>query len=1331
MTNAQRSVWTIEQILDQNVAYTNPLAVRCRIKHDFELVRVQAALTAVANQHDIFRTTIQIKDDEPCQCLGEHAAFPLTFDDISNYPEQEKEAWVKLAAKEEGTRHFDLTKGPLAHCRMVKIDSGDYAIMFTFHHIISDGWTMSLCFKHFMTAYFSKLDSNVSQFTSYALEESQFFKQGRFDTGLNYWKEKLTGAAGVLDIPTDRPRPEYQSFSGSYVSQLMDSHFWQKLQTFAVQQGATTFHLILAAYQLLLHKYSNQKDVIIGVPFANRMDYNTQEVMGLFMNMLPLRFCVQGEHSLHDVLDESRRESESAAAHQDIPFNLILDSIDYSRDTRANPLYQAVLSYQIYPHSHRNTLFSYSPIKVDYGVSKLDLNLWVEEDGDSVLFTLNYCTDLFERQTAERMLKDLQTLLAHFVSQPNMAVNEISFLSSSERQKLLQTCRPTSAQPITPIHHQFERQALNNPDAIAIRCEERSMTYRDLNEKANRLARRIKSSGVSKRQSVAILMEKTEHTIVSIFAVMKAGACYVPIDVTLPEQKIRFILQDSKTSCILIAGKSNQLTESLSLQFTYDCIDVIETHTDEMLSVSTNLELDDRWEETPAYIIYTSGSSGAPKGVCVSHAQISHYCRSISPILQQAPFARYGAFSSLTTDLAHTMVFPSLIGQGELVILTRTQLESPEKLAEFLEEYPLDCMKITPTHLSALLTSDCASSYLPKKLLVLGGERLPISLVKRVRALNPRCDIINHYGPTECTVGVTTYSLPSDWAKINLKYAPIGKPLSSSHVLILDEQGALVAPNMAGEICVGGDQLAIGYLGLTEETQKRFIAHPYIKGERLYRTGDKGRLLADGNLEYLGRLDRQCKIRGYRVELAGVEHGIQQLNYVRQVAVVQQSPGEEEARLVAYVVLNRDHHTGSEVKEQLKADLIRNLPSYMQPEAWVWLDALPMNASGKVNYRALPVAKKMNNVEDAEHDDVYFASLSTDSELIDQISTLYKQILRVDTLDLDKGFLALGGSSISALKLIIKLNKALNSNLTLGTLLENSSVRQLANAIEQQNHTPEQFNNSSLVTLNEGQSQDNTIVLIHPAGGNVLCYQNLVKELGDHWPIFGVQVADYQHIDDYHHSIPTLARHYVDQIGDIARRPGLILAGWSLGGTLAYEMAYQISQLSGFTPTVVVFDQPAPNVDIDGSAEMSEYERLAYFAHKVELFTGVSFGITSTALAELSEHDRSKLFLTSFQAAQLVPDNITLHDFQSFLAQLQAHMKATDEYQGRSYKGAIIVAEAKDTLPGRVKLITPGLGWQSYTEKPVTVIPAQGDHISMMNPPNIAHVALKIKEALL
>ncbi|CDH31403.1 non-ribosomal peptide synthetase [Xenorhabdus bovienii] len=1308
VTSAQKNIWMLNQYLDDKKVYSIPLAITCQLKYEIDLRLVKQALMYLAHKHDILRTTFHLTGKEICQYVSDDAVFDFRYDDITYLPERDKKRQVEAMAKAEGNRCFDLTGGPLAYLYIVKTNSHEYVFLLSFHHIIADGWTVGLFLKEFIETYLSLLSGEITrkveenlQFSDYALAEDQWHAEGKYQQGLEYWAKKLGNVQGILDIATDRPRPSKMNTAGSIMSLFFDGDFCQRLQTCAVQYNATQFHVILAAYEILLHKYSGQQEISIGIPFANRNQSVTQNIMGLFMNTLPLCFRIDPEITLSALVQITAKECEQSMAYQDIPFNHILDKIAYVRNPQVNPIFQAILTYQIFPHYQATSLFKYQPLKIDYGVAKLDLNLWVEKERDGLLFTMNYSTALFNGDTIQRMLADLRTILDAFIGQPKLAVRELSLLSHTERTNILAGCH--SIPDISPaaVHRQFEQQACLIPNAIAVRCAGRTLSYKQLNQQANRLAHYLLEKGLSCGERVALLMAKSEDCVVALLAVLKAGGCYVPVDINLPQQQVDFILTNASVRYVLVESEE-RVTH-------VPCINVNQKFNN---LPESNPQLEQPIDDLPAYIIYTSGSSGKPKGVKVNHSHLSHYCQAVTPVLDQKPGARYGMFSSFTTDLAHTMLFPALINQGQLEVIHSQHLSNPQKLFDYLATSPLDCMKVTPTHLAALLGTPESSKLIPKNLLVLGGEKVPVSLIQHIREFNGNCRIVNHYGPTECTVGVTTYNVPAELDRLENDYLPIGVPLKDSHVLVLDASQKLVPAKLPGEIYIGGAHLAAGYIDGTEKNRDGFIPHPYLAGQRLYRSGDKGRLLPDGNLEFLGRIDRQVKVRGYRVELTAIEDVLRQLPEVTNAAVIQCQLPTGATSLVAYLC-----GVGERYQATVQSELQKKLPHYMQPEQWVWLESLPLTSGGKINYTALPRLRP----------DTRQCTQEPKSETEHRLHDIYCAVLECNQVDTQKSFFSLGGNSINALQLIIEVNHQLGSFLSLGQLFENSSISQLATLLEQ-TVSPMA---SSLVMFNYGLPDNKpTLLMIHPAGGNILCYHPLVREMGADYPAYGLQVANFGQDAPHNHDIKSLAEFYLTQSGSLIQRTRLVLGGWSLGATIAFEMAQQLAQKTGVAPTVLVLDQPAPQVDIDNSVQMNKDERLVRFVRKVELFLGTSLNISCSVLTEMSEAQRSELFLTEFKRVHLVPDNISNREFQYFLVILRAHIHATDQYQGKIYPGKILVVEAEETLPGRTKLGEPGLGWQPLSYDRLKIINAMGNHVSMMQEPYITHIANQLREVL-
>lgn len=1306
LTSAQKSIWLLDQYLEDKRAYNNPYAFVCHMTLEFNQEQARQALTLLTRKHTILRTTFQTENGDVMQCISDDIIFDFVYEDIVAMADEDKKSHIDKQALKEGRRSFDLARGPLSHWRVIKTQHNEYVMMLTLHHIISDGWTMNLFFRELMGIYF-QLENGVVpevegflQFSDYALAENQWQSNGHYDRGLSYWKEHLDGVQGILKLPTDAPRPERMSSAGGIVSQTLDRDLQKALSTLCSHHNATLFHAMLTAWQALLYFYSGQDEIIVGIPFANRNQAASRDLMGLFMNTLPLRAQVHADSRFEAMLSQARAQCAQAMSYQDVPFNMILDNISFVRSPQMNPLFQSMLSYQVFPHFYDNSQASVKPLKVDYGVSKTDLNLWIEEDSDKLLFTLYYNSNLFQKSTATRMLTHFQRILRQFVNNPQITLAQISLLSDEERRR----SQTEAAQPkvdFTPVHQQFARVANTAPQALAVRCDDRALNYQQLAGQSEQLAQWLLSAGLQPGDVVGLAMEKGIDCLVAILAVLRAGACYLPLDMALPYERLAYMMDDAAAHWVI--ADNDDISFGGATRLNMHVIPSSLTH-----QTLPNVDPD-----APAYLIYTSGSTGTPKGVQVNHAQLARYCANASQVLQQSVGAHYGMFSGFTTDLAHTLIYPALTQGGCLNIISNNALRDPALLTAQLTRQPLDCIKITPSHLSALLQGENAAALLPTALLVLGGERASWSLIERVRALNGRCRIVNHYGPTESTVGVATWEAMPDTVLPQGSYLPIGKSFPGVQLLIVDSQYQPVADGLPGEICIGGAHLSAGYIGShAHKNVSAFIPHPFMTGERLYRTGDKGRRMADGNIEYLGRIDRQVKIRGFRVELAEIEHVLHQCPGVTQAGALVKPNGDDEQHLVVFFATQTGHQQ-DEIKDYARA----RLPHFMLPDRWVWLESMPLTASGKINYNALNALPLP--CEAASH--------MPQNETEHQLHQLYCDVLSLNTVDTHSSFFQLGGNSINALKLVIQVNQHFGTALSLGQLLEHSSIAELAKFIGQIS-APQAL--TSLVTMNKGDENLPTFLMVHPAGGNVLCYYPMLKPLESRYPVYGLQVADFSQVHDRDRDITALAAFYLQQAGNLIHRETLIVGGWSLGATIAFELGQQITAITGRAPTLLVFDQPAPQVRVDNAEQMSESERLAYFARKVALFTGMKFDISGQKLAAMSEDERTQLFMQEFRRAGLVPASLSFAHFRHFLVILWAHISASDRYVGAPYAGNIVVVEAQEVLPGRIKLPAPGLGWQRLSEKPVTFLTAQGNHITMMNEPFITELIQRVKKVL-
>lgn len=1305
LTETQKSIWLISQKQENHLIYNNPFALICRVDKPFLAALSEKALAHIVKQHTIFQTVFTEVNGEPVQKVNSGKTYRFAYDDFSHGSDTEKQTWLKRVAIEEGLRPLELSQGPLVNFRVIKVDDNHCALLMMFHHIISDGWTVNLFLQAFLKAYETlsqgaiPIIANTFQFFDYALYEQEWITSDEYKKGMAFWQDKLTNVEGQLLIPTNKIKTSTNKDKGEMCSLKLSVLQWEEIQAASKVVHATEFHVFLSAFQWLLHLYSSQKEVVVGVPFANRNAANSQAIMGVFTNTLPVTAHLSADLTIFDLINEAKNQSNQAFAYQNIPFNHIVQSLEQRHFSQSNPLYQAILTYQVFPF-YDPEQFQYESLKVDYGLAKLDLNLWVEAESDSIILTLYYNNALFDADFIARMMADFIQILSWMSDNPQAKLHDFSLLDMPQSQAFEQKVLPKKAS-VKTICQKFEDQVAKQPLAQAVRCEGRSMSYETLDIKASTLACWLKQQGVESGDVVALQLPKNEYYVVVILALWKANACYLPLDEKLNDQQLTPLL--AHVNATLLIGDGPRLGTPIKYLNHLDCPNDVTGCENYFWGEDPDL---------PAYILFTSGSTGTPKAVDVTHNQLAQYCEAITPELAQKTNAHYGMFSSFNTDSAHVAIFPALINGGCLEIISTALLDDPNALCDYLDIYPLDFAKITPSHLSALLQLDKAASILPRDLLVVGGEALTLPLVNRIRAKSA-CRILNHYGPTETTVAVACYEVPKVLPE-GLASVPIGHALADSQLLILDEQQKMVPLGRSGELYIASHHMANGYLNQKTLTAKAFIRHPMLPDCRLYRSGDRAVELTDGTFVFLGRIDRQVKIRGFRVELAEIEHrlaaicgetvGILYLNKTLEM--------DKQGQLVAYIACVDEGE-----QAQIKQGIAQALPSFMKPDHIEWVAALPLNLSGKVDYRQLRQIKlhtqKVINVP------------NTDVEK--SLHAVFAETLKEDKVDVKISFFELGGNSLTALNLVIKVNQVFDKNININDFFQHNSIETLARLIDSDPRGQLQ----SVLCLQPGvPSTHPTLLLVHPAGGNVLCYQALAKSLGHDYPVFAIQIADFTLVDERDKRIESLASKYLEAAQDVLSVNNIVLGGWSLGATIAFEMGRQLHSHQGRVPRLLVFDQGAPQIQVDNTDQMDDAQKLAYFASKVSLFMGKDLMITAEQLTQLNDRQRSQLFFDEFKRAGLVPETLPLDDFAHFIRILQTQIEAKERYSGGIYPGELIVAEAEEILKGRFKLAEKGLGWQAFSQQPLYHISAKGDHLSMMNQPNIGSLAQKLSQVL-
>lgn len=1020
---AQQRLWFLEQFEPAKPIYNLFSTLRFLGKLDLEIL--ERSINEIVRRHEILRTWFLSENGEGRQVVHEFRPYRLDITDICGHDPTFQKAWLEEIAREEALAPFDLSRVPLFRIRVVRCSETDHVVMFTVHHIVFDAWSEGLMaseLRDLYTAFVRGLPSPLPeppiQYLDFANWQRDWMESEDFDVQQRYWEAQLRDAPAVLALPLDHQRPAQRHFRGGMETLILPETITQNLYALCRRQDATLYMLMLAAFNVLLERYSGQKDICVGTSIANRPRPETEKLIGFLVNTLVMRNDLSGDPAFVEFLERVKGVTSAAYAHQDMPFEKLVDLQGVDRRLIHAPLFQVFFVLENVPDRGGLSLpgVALAPFEFDVGMARFDLTLRIREakERQELHCCLGYNTDLFDRSTITRMLGHYRSLLEEIVAQPQAHLSALSLLTPGEREQVVVAWNATGrayAESLC-VHQLFEAAAHRQPEAVAVVADGQRVHYGDLNRRANQLARYLRERGVGPGVHVGLCMDRSVELVVGILGILKAGGAYVPLEPTWPPERLACLLNDAGVALLLTQARwRHQLPAGPAAVV---CLD---REWEQVGARAGGLDgntppLD---PQNVAYLIYTSGSTGQPKGVAVAHCSVVNYVQGVLERLAVPETASFALVSTVAADLGHTMLFGALCSGRPLHLISAERGSHPDGMAEYMHREQIEVLKITPSHLAGLLdAAESAAQVLPKRCLVLGGEAVSWPLIERIQTAAPHCTVINHYGPTETTVGVLTHRVEPQ-AERQGGTVPIGRPLANSRVYLLDERLEPVPIGLPGELYIGGVGLAQGYHQRPELTAERFLPDPFAgqAGGRLYRTGDRARYGADGTIEFLGRQDAQVKLRGFRIELGEIEAQLRAHPEIRDAVVVLRQGAAGTASLVAYVVAG----AGAALPvPDLRQHLARRLPEYMVPSAIVVLEALPLTANGKVDRKALPAPEETAK-RDALPDD------APRTEFEQRLAAIWAEVLQRERVGIHDNFFELGGDSILSLQIIARAHR--------------------------------------------------------------------------------------------------------------------------------------------------------------------------------------------------------------------------------------------------------------------------------------------------------------------
>ena len=1321
LSEAQMEIWLATRLSrEASCAYNESCTLKLRGSLDIDALR--RAFQKIVNRHDSLRTTIASNGESQTVHLSQNVQFQIM--NLSGLPTPEQEAKVSDIIQNEGAQPFDLVHGPLVRAQIIKVEPSYHLLIITAHHIICDGWSYDVMLKDLGDLYTlesqeksGQLDKpmQMSEYLSW-LEKEQ--KSSSFAEAEAYWLGQLSHLPPPLELPTDRSLPAVRTFRGAREIKKVDKALYKALKDLGTRHGCTLFSILFSAYALLLYRLSGQEDIIVGVPAAGQSLVGSPNLVGHCTNLLPMRIRMNGGQTFTDLLLSTKSSALDAHENQIVTFGYLIKKLNICRDPSRPPLISVM--FNIDPEIHG---LRFHGLDVDIRSNPRSgfqfdhsFNIVAAEEGLTIECDFN--SDLFDPETMQCWMGHYCTLLEQISADSEKQLSDLSLLSSKEQEQMLVGWNATGApyDRKACIHELFESQVKENPEKTAVTFENDHLTYQELNKRANRLASYLKSLGAGPETLVGVYVMPSIDMLVSVLGVLKAGSAYIPLDPTFPRDRLAFMLEDSEAS-ILITQQSLADSEGFPANHCRNiCLDrewkTIASHSGLNLKSGAN-------PSDLAYVIYTSGSTGKSKGVQICHRSVVNFLESMKhrPGIDGDDILL--SVTTLSFDISVLELFLPLTAGASLVLVRREEAFDGIQLAKRIATCGATIMQATPTTWRILLEAGWEGS--PGLNILCGGEAFPPDLANQL--LKKCASLWNMYGPTETTIWSSLYEITSEQNGL----VSIGRPIANTQMYIMDDKMNPVPIGRPGQLYIGGDGLAKGYLKRPELTSKKFIPNPFSseKGARLYHTGDLARYFPDGTIEFLGRIDHQLKIRGFRIELGDIESAINQHPLVRQNAVTAHENTAGDKQLVAYIVPEKRAETSdsggvqstgsnNDLIPKIRKHLVDKLPHYMLPGAYVLINALPLTPNGKIDRRSLP-APQSASIESRE------SYKAPETPVEKKLANIWEKVLQIERIDVRDNFFEVGGHSLLAVRVFVEIEKAFNKQLPLATILQKPTIEGLATLISAEEYKPSW---SSLVPIQPKGSKP-TFFCIHGAGGNVLLYRALSKHLGTDQPFYGLQARGLNGNEDCLTRVEDMASAYIEEIRALQPEGPYYLGGYCLGGTIAYEMARQLDGKGHKVGLVALFDTHS-----NWSGERPIFKLYQSFQnigfHLGNIFKAGPRGMLPFLTEKASEawrriKRRSHVFLSEIAYKSRIRHQ------QPLVVMDKIHDRAANKYTPGPYRGCITLFKTKRAYAGYGD---PQMGWGNGLTGGLDVQQLSVYPAGMLMEPFVAELAEKLRTCL-